>query len=87
MKWLAKFKYDTASYVGAAACPVLVIHSPGDEIIPYAEGRAVYDAAPEERQFLEIRGGHNDGFLVSGAAYVDGLDRFIDASLRRGEDG
>ncbi len=58
-----------------------MVHSKTDEIIPYAEGRLVFDAAPAARQFLDIRGGHNDGFFVTGQAYVDGLSNFIGNSL------
>ena len=78
VKWLVKFSYDTRQYVGTLACPLLVVHSKNDEIIPYAEGRLVFDAAAADKQFLDIRGGHNDGFIVTGQAYVDGLSAFID---------
>jgi fermentation-respiration switch protein FrsA (DUF1100 family) len=78
VRWLANFSYDTRQYVSRLACPLLVVHSRDDEIIPYAEGRLVFDAAPANKQFLDIRGGHNDGFLVTGKAYSDGLGRFID---------
>ncbi|MDH3217923.1 MAG: alpha/beta hydrolase [Gammaproteobacteria bacterium] len=83
VRWLSKFSYDTRQYVGALACPLLVVHSRNDEIIPYAEGRLVFDAAPADKQFLDLRGGHNDGFLVSGEAYIDGLRSFIDSSLQQ----
>lgn len=82
VRWLNRFGYETAEYVQRIACPVLVVHSRNDEIIPIAEGRAVFAAAPDPKRFLEIRGGHNDGFLVSGAAYVGGLDGFLRDSLR-----
>lgn len=81
VKWLTKFDYDTRSYVSTIACPLLVVHSKNDEIIPYAEGRQVFDAAPADKQFLDIRGGHNDGFLVSGQAYIENLSAFIDDQL------
>ncbi len=83
VRWLSKFRYDTARYVSTLACPLLVVHSPNDEIIPYAEGRQIFDAAPADKQFLDIRGGHNDGFYISGRTYTDGLNTFIDRSLDR----
>jgi hypothetical protein len=82
VRWLAKFSYDTRLYVSGISCPLLVVHSKTDEIIPYAEGRRVFDAAPPAREFLDIVGGHNDGFIVTGQAYVDGLGRFIENSLK-----
>ena len=82
VRWLSKFSYDTRLYAGSIACPLLVVHSKTDEIIPYAEGRAVFDAAPADKRFLDILGGHNDGFLVTGRAYSDSLRRFIDGKLK-----
>jgi hypothetical protein len=40
--------------------------------------------APEPRAFLEIRGGHNEGFLLSGAHYREGLRAFLEAYLPPG---
>ena len=83
VKWLANFSYDTRQYVSGIECPLLVAHSKGDDIIPYAEGRLVFEAAPADKQFLELRGGHNDGFIATGNAYSDALRRFIDGALDR----
>ena len=81
ISWLASFKYDTKNYVSNIACPILVAHSRSDDIVPFDEGRVIFDAAPAARQFLEMRGGHNDGFIVSGPAYVEGLRSFIHGNL------
>ena len=81
VKWLSNFSYDTRQYVSRIDCPLLVAHSKDDEIIPYAEGRLVFDAAPADKQFLDMRGGHNDGFIATGQAYSDRLSRFIESSL------
>lgn len=82
VRWLTHFEYDTKKYVGNIACPVLVVHSRDDEIIPFEEGREIFAAAAAARQFLEISGGHNDGFMTSGSTYIEGLKSFIDANLR-----
>ena len=75
--WLARFRYDARADLGAIACPVLIVHSRDDEIIPASHGRALFEAAQEPKAFLELSGGHNDGFLVSGRTYTDGLDAFL----------
>jgi fermentation-respiration switch protein FrsA (DUF1100 family) len=82
VSWLTYFKYDTKNYVKNISCPVLVVHSKNDEIIPFDEGLEIFDAAPKTKQFLEMRGGHNDGFLVTGSAYVEGLRTFIHSKLQ-----
>lgn len=78
VRWLAHISYDTQQYVQSVTCPVLVAHSKNDEIIPYDEGRKIFDAANKPKRFLEMRGGHNDGFVISGSSYIDGLRNFID---------
>ncbi len=81
VSWLTHFKYDTKNHVKSIACPVLVAHSRNDDIIPFDEGREIFAAAPEAKQFLEMRGGHNDGFIISGPIYVEGLRSFIHGNL------
>jgi len=72
VRWFAKFGYRTIDYVRDVACPVMVIHSRSDELIPFEFGLELYDAANEPKEFIEITGGHNDGFLVSGEVYKTG---------------
>jgi SAM-dependent methyltransferase len=52
-------------------------------IVVATRNRHPTDGANEPKQFLEIRGGHNDGFLVSGRTYVDGMDAFVKTHLGR----
>jgi fermentation-respiration switch protein FrsA (DUF1100 family) len=82
VRWLTHFEYGTKKYVENITCPVLVVHSRDDEIIPFEEGREIFAAAVEGRQFLEISGGHNDGFITSGSIYIEGPRSFIYANLR-----
>lgn len=74
---IIRFNYDTQSHVEKTNCPVLIAHSPDDDIIPYAEGRKIFVAAGKQKTFLEMRGDHNSGFLLSGDIYIDGLRQFI----------
>lgn len=77
VRWLTRFEYATRDEVARAGCPVLVVHSPDDEIIPFRHGEVIFAAAREPKELLRLRGGHNDGFLASGRDYVQGLDRFV----------
>ncbi len=80
---LLRFNYDTAQKIREVNCPVLVIHSKNDELIPYRLGLKVYDAAKQPKSHLVIRGGHNNGFYVSGAAYTEGLQKFLAVHVAR----
>jgi len=83
VRWLARLNYDTRAGLARSQAPVLVIHSPEDEIIPFAHGERLYDAAAEPRYFLELRGDHNTGFLRHRQIYQQGLDDFLDHHLGR----
>lgn len=77
VRWLARIDYPVETYVTQISAPLLVIHSHDDEIIPFAQGEAVYRAAQQPKQLLEIQGGHNTGFLDSEPAYSEGIDAFL----------
>ncbi len=81
-RWLTRLRYATLAYLGSVAAPVLVIHSPHDEIVPFKHGQRLYQAAREPKGFVELRGDHNNGFLVSGPAYREKLAAFLDRHLR-----
>lgn len=76
-RFLSRISYPSLERVALVDCPVLVAHSPDDEIVPYDMGRSLYAAANEPKRFLPLRGGHNDGFLTAGSAYIEGLDAFL----------
>jgi len=81
-RWLVRVHYPNLERIGAASMPVLVVHSREDRLIPFEMGRRLHEAARAPKAFLEITGGHNDGFLVSGARYREGLAEFLAEHLR-----
>ena len=76
-RWLSRLSHATRDYVREVHCPVLVVHSRDDEIIPFHHGEAIFDAANEPRSLLTIRGGHNDAILVDERNYMEGLANFL----------
>lgn len=77
VRYLARMQFDNLSRVGDLDAPLLVIHSRDDRIVPFDHGQQLYDAAAEPKHFLDIRGGHNDGFLVSSDRYLQAIDGFL----------
>jgi len=77
VRFLLRFQYDTAEYLGGIDCPVLIVHSRDDEIMPFSHGRQLFEMAREPKEFLEIYGTHNEGFITSGKHYEQGLNAFI----------
>lgn len=81
VRWFARFKYPTIDFIRKVNCPVLVIHSRDDETIPFDFGLQLYDAANDPKDFVELRGGHNDAFLVSAETYKKAWLKWL-ASLK-----
>jgi fermentation-respiration switch protein FrsA (DUF1100 family) len=81
VKLLARIRYDNAAKIGGLAVPVLVIHSPADEIVPFELGRALFERAREPKAFLETEGGHNDGGFLRRAEWRRAVGEFVRAAL------
>ena len=86
VRWLSRLSHATRDYVRDVRCPILIIHSRDDEIIPFHHGEAIFASANEPRTLLTIRGTHNDAFLLDERAYVAGLRTFL-AGLSAPESG
>ena len=76
-RWLSRLSHATRDYIGDVRCPVLVVHSRDDEIIPFHHGQAIFAAAPEPRTLLALRGSHNDAYLRDERSYIKGLWEFL----------
>lgn len=86
--WLARYRYDTRAALNSVNCPVLILHSREDEIIPFSHGQALLEAAHEPKRLVELRGGHNDALLVSRETYALEVGAFLQKFLsgREGPD-
>ena len=58
IRLLMRDRFDTKDKIGLVKSPVLVLHSREDDLIPFAEGRKLFDLASGEKAFVEVRGGH-----------------------------
>lgn len=72
-----RYDFDTVAHVRRVTCPVLVLHSPDDEIIPFRLGEKVFQAANEPKSFVKMRGGHNNGIFMSQPDYERALGAFV----------
>ncbi|MBW8035529.1 MAG: alpha/beta hydrolase [Planctomycetes bacterium] len=79
VKLFAAFSYNTVESLKKINCPLLVMHSKRDEIVPYEFGPQIYEAANEPKEFVEILGCHNDGFLFSGQTYRNAWANWLES--------
>ena len=75
--FLIGIKLDAASKAKEITIPKLFIHSPDDETVPFYLGQKLFEAAAEPKEFLKIRGGHNDAHLVAKEEYASGITEFL----------
>ena len=78
VRLLSRIRYDSLAAAPELRLPVLVVHSPGDDLVPIAHGRQLHEALPGPKQFLETGGGHNDGGFLQRAEWREAVRRFLD---------
>ncbi len=76
---LVRTRYDNEAKAPRLSVPLLVLHGDRDEVVPFSQGRRVFEAAPEPKRFFAIPGaGHNDTYLVGGEAYWAAVRDFLE---------
>lgn len=74
---LLRHHYRSIDKMAQIDCPLLVLHSPEDDIIPFRQGVALYNAAKQPKGFVRLAGGHNEGFLLNRRNYKQQLKTFL----------
>ena len=74
---LTRYRYDTRTALAQARCPVLILHSVEDEIVPYSHAQELLAVAPVPKKLVALRGGHNEAIFVSSRTYVQALKEFL----------
>jgi len=79
-------RFPIEEYVKEIDAPILVIHSPDDEFVPFEHGRAIFDAANPPKAFFELAGGedakrtgqHYNAYILFEEHYLIGIDDFLE---------
>lgn len=77
VRWVSRYRYDTLAGVRAYRGPVLVAHSPGDRLVPYAHGERLHAAVRGPRLLLPLAGDHNDAFLFARPEWTAAVSDFL----------
>lgn len=75
--WLLNYKLSTIDNLAKVKCPVLIIATPDDNIIPFAHGKKLFARAPEPKTFVELTGDHDDCYFLCRTKYVAALTKFF----------
>jgi len=80
LTYLVPRRFDNLDRIPKIRCPMLFIHGDRDEVVPYEQGRRLFDAAHAPKTFVTIAGArHNDAFLVDTDRYFDAVRQFLDS--------
>jgi hypothetical protein len=75
---LLRTKYDSLRKMPEIRVPLLVLHGDRDDVVPYEQGRRLFQAANPPKTFYTIRGArHNDTYIVGDLPYFDVWARFL----------
>jgi fermentation-respiration switch protein FrsA (DUF1100 family) len=77
VRWIAGTRFASIDKIARVTVPKLFLHATGDEVIPLAHGRRLYQAASAPKTFVELQGGHGDAFDLDSANYFGSIERFL----------
>jgi len=80
---ISRYHFNSLAQVKKIHCPLLVLHSRQDDVIPFMSGAKLYNAANNPRNFVELIGDHNSGFMQSQPAYEEVIASFLKASHKK----
>lgn len=72
-------KFNSEAKIKDVNAPIIFIHSPSDEIVPFELAQKLFDAANEPKKLIKIRGGHNTGFIDSQELYTESIKSFTES--------
>lgn len=77
---LLSLKFDNLSRLPRVTIPTLFLHSPQDDIIPYAMAlRNLGACGSAKKRLVDMKGSHNEGFLDAGPAYPKAIKDFLES--------
>jgi uncharacterized protein len=70
-------RFDSIARIDRVRAPILLLHSPEDAVVPIAEGRRLFDAAPGDKTFVELRGGHVNAADADSKRFSGAIRHFL----------
>lgn len=71
-------EFDAIAIIRDVNVPILMIHSVDDEVIPVTDSQRLFSVAREPKQFIEIKGPHEEAFMKSFDLYFDKIADFVE---------
>lgn len=76
---IATQRFASIDKIARVTTPKLLLHSPTDDIIPFAHGERLFARATEPKRFVTLKGGHIIAFRQDSATYFGALNWLVDS--------
>lgn len=63
VRWLMCNRFDSLSKIDLCKSPIFIAHGDADTIVPFALGERLYQAAPQPKKFLRLKGADHNHML------------------------
>lgn len=77
-RWICRIQFRNIDRIGQLRCPVMVVHSREDRVVPFGHGRKLFETANVPKVFVEISGAHHGGKFSSRDIYLRHLVEFVE---------
>jgi uncharacterized protein len=68
-------QFRSLDIIQSAKAPFLILHGTADQVVPFAFGERLFQAAPEPKHFVRIEGGNHTRNLEQGGLVA--VNRFL----------
>ena len=70
--------YDSSRKISKIHSPVLIVHGDRDDLVPFKQGKALFEKANVPKAFYRVRGaGHNDIYEMGGKELFKRIKEFV----------
>lgn len=77
VKLIATQRFASIDKIKNVRVPKLFLHSPADDIIPFAHGQRLFAAATEPKAFVSVNGGHMEAYRIDAPTYFGAIRRLV----------
>ena len=75
--WLLRSRFDNLANARKVRSPALVVHGRRDEVVPFPQGQAVFEALAGPKRIVPLDCHHNDIPETGGEGYAETLRAFV----------
>lgn len=80
VRWLMLDQYRSRDIIDRVSVPLLIVHGDGDVVIPFSQGRALFDLAHSRRRLVRMMGSNHSTLTRDGL--YDHVWRFLDLPVQ-----